>query len=148
MFIRGKAVADGAVSYLVDHFISTRVARMTFGIECATLFDVNNREHARRSGTVFTDARGDQRILNQFHVILTKVCNHHPNQPEDNLLKSLASRALVFQRQLHSVGHFGERFQINPEPSKKAPYWHTEASLIRSGLTSNLVSVLNKRMQG
>jgi hypothetical protein len=70
---RGKAVADGAVSYQLDHFVSVRVARTTFGTECTVAFDKNNPEHSRRSHTIMTFPSGRHRIPEAFDVILAKV---------------------------------------------------------------------------
>ena len=69
---RGKAVADGAVSFLVDHFISARVAKCNFGVEVSICYNENNREHQDRSGTVYTDCDGYRKLPEGFHVILAK----------------------------------------------------------------------------
>jgi hypothetical protein len=65
-------VADGAVSFLIDHYITARVARNNFGTKSLVLFDENDVEHQLRSGTMFTDDSGSQ-VIPHFCVILAKV---------------------------------------------------------------------------
>ncbi|KAJ7578255.1 hypothetical protein C8J56DRAFT_359675 [Mycena floridula] len=67
-----KAVADGAVSFYLDHFVSTRVSRMTYGTKCSNQFISSNLEHIRRRSTVFIDAEGTSRIPKCFSVLLPK----------------------------------------------------------------------------
>ncbi|KAE9397395.1 hypothetical protein BT96DRAFT_921574 [Gymnopus androsaceus JB14] len=43
-----KAVSDGAVSFFLDHFVTSRVSRSAFGIEGSIRFKHNNPEHRRR----------------------------------------------------------------------------------------------------
>jgi len=46
---RNKAVADGAVSFYIDHCVGVRIATATYGIEYLTSFDENDPEHIARS---------------------------------------------------------------------------------------------------
>jgi hypothetical protein len=71
--LSNKAVADGAVSFYIDHLVSSRVARATFGVEIYTPFNSNDPEHQARRHTRFIDAAGDPSIPNQFASILLKV---------------------------------------------------------------------------
>ncbi|KAG2073742.1 hypothetical protein BDR04DRAFT_1127075 [Suillus decipiens] len=43
-----KAVADGAVSYFIDHLVSSRVSRFTYGTECSVPFNPFDMEHRAR----------------------------------------------------------------------------------------------------
>jgi len=70
---RGKAVADGAVSFFLDRLVTARVARVTYGVEISSKFDPNNAEHVHRSSTVYTDVAGEQRVPRGYSVILAKV---------------------------------------------------------------------------
>lgn len=72
-FCRNKAVADGAVSFYLDRFVSSRVARWTYGVECNRLFDKSNPEHLIRSHKVNTRASGDLCVSDGFNAILIKV---------------------------------------------------------------------------
>ncbi|OAX34642.1 hypothetical protein K503DRAFT_859084 [Rhizopogon vinicolor AM-OR11-026] len=67
-----KAVADGAVSFYIDHLVSSRVARATYGVEIYTPFNPHDPEHQARQHTRFFDAAGDPSIPNQFASILLK----------------------------------------------------------------------------
>ncbi|KIM86828.1 hypothetical protein PILCRDRAFT_816085 [Piloderma croceum F 1598] len=67
-----KAVADGAVSFYLDRRVSVRVAKTTYGVECATLFELDNIEHLVRSNTKYTGLSGQQYIPNTFTTILAK----------------------------------------------------------------------------
>ncbi|KAF9650957.1 hypothetical protein BDM02DRAFT_3184899 [Thelephora ganbajun] len=44
-----KAVADGAVSYYLDHFVVGRIVRYTYGTQGSTGFNPLNPEHRRRA---------------------------------------------------------------------------------------------------
>jgi len=70
---RGKAVADGAVSFLIDHFVSARVARTTFGTDIHHVFEPFNRQHQLRSDSAFTNLAGEKLLPKGFDVILAKV---------------------------------------------------------------------------
>ncbi|KAM6497412.1 hypothetical protein JOM56_007885 [Amanita muscaria] len=68
-----KAVADGAVSYYLDHYVTARVSKYSYGIEIIDLFDPMNPEHARRSNTnVMRKADGKYYIPGAFSTILKK----------------------------------------------------------------------------
>jgi len=68
-----KAVADGAVSFYIDHLVSSRVSRATYGVKAYTVFNPRDPEHLTRQHTRFIDAAGDLSIPNQFSSILPKV---------------------------------------------------------------------------
>ena len=70
---RNKAVADGAVSYHIDHFVRSRVAKYSYGVEVNTAYDASNPEHLSRPHYVFTNLTGHKRIKGFFDVILRKV---------------------------------------------------------------------------
>ncbi|KIL54244.1 hypothetical protein M378DRAFT_92924, partial [Amanita muscaria Koide BX008] len=67
-----KAVADGAVSYYLDHYVSARVSRYSYGKTIIRLFDPTNPEHARRETTKFMYANGEYYIPGGFDTILKK----------------------------------------------------------------------------
>jgi len=73
MYHRNKAVADGAASYYVDHFVDTRIARWNYGTKMRTLYDANNAEHRHREHTTIFNAAGEKRVPNRFDIILNKV---------------------------------------------------------------------------
>ncbi|KAJ8595459.1 hypothetical protein M405DRAFT_759150 [Rhizopogon salebrosus TDB-379] len=67
-----KAVADGAVSFYIDHLVSSRVARATYGIGVSTRYNTRDPEHQTPQHAKFIDPAGHQRIANQFSGILIK----------------------------------------------------------------------------
>ncbi|KAJ7157455.1 hypothetical protein C8R46DRAFT_1178680 [Mycena filopes] len=67
-----KAVADGAVSFYLEHYVSARVSKHTYGIECITEYISTNAEHRVRSHTSFQDVAGVLVIPKMFSVILNK----------------------------------------------------------------------------
>ncbi|KAJ7704328.1 hypothetical protein B0H17DRAFT_1039291 [Mycena rosella] len=74
-----KAVADGAVSFYLDHFVSARISKHTHGIECMIRYDVNNSEHRARETLV--DAAGDLNVTKMFSAILKK--NIHVSETKE-----------------------------------------------------------------
>ncbi|KAF4620993.1 hypothetical protein D9613_001112 [Agrocybe pediades] len=68
----GKAVSDGAISFYLDHYVNTRVSKVTYGNFCHIPFDANDPEHIQRASNTFTSISGNRRIKNSFDVILAK----------------------------------------------------------------------------
>jgi len=67
-----KAVAIGAVSYYVDHFVTGRVTKFTYGVPCITPYNPLNIEHARRAHKLTTDAMGDKFLPDGFTTMLSR----------------------------------------------------------------------------
>jgi len=53
--------------------VSTRVSRFVYGITTRQEYNVYNAEHRKRSGKIFLDASGVQKLDEHFSVILAKV---------------------------------------------------------------------------
>lgn len=70
---RNKAVADGAVSFYLDHVVSARMARFTYGTRCNVPYDGDNAEHRKRAYSKFRRFSGEIVIPDIFSSILTKV---------------------------------------------------------------------------
>jgi hypothetical protein len=68
-----KAVADGGVSYFIDHYVSTRVAKYAYGVNISTQYDKTNEEHLKRASSIYVDVQGDVLIPKAFDVILPMV---------------------------------------------------------------------------
>ncbi|KAG2043917.1 hypothetical protein BDR03DRAFT_1047251 [Suillus americanus] len=66
-----KAVADGAVSFYIDHLVSSQVARAIYGIECNALYN-QDPEHPARQHKGFVDVAGRLLIPDYFQGILLK----------------------------------------------------------------------------
>ncbi|KAJ6605464.1 hypothetical protein DFH09DRAFT_204052 [Mycena vulgaris] len=67
-----KAVADGAVSFYLDRFVSARISKYTYGIEVSNSYQATNAEHRTRSMHVITDAAGDLIVTEGFSAIMHK----------------------------------------------------------------------------
>ncbi|KAJ3503552.1 hypothetical protein NLJ89_g8379 [Agrocybe chaxingu] len=72
-----KAVADGAVSFYLDHFVRSRKTRYDFGIVGGVRYDKNKREHRKHIKEVGEDAlyispSGDQMLPGNFGRMLAK----------------------------------------------------------------------------
>ncbi|KAJ6458045.1 hypothetical protein C8R47DRAFT_1188838 [Mycena vitilis] len=67
-----KAVADGAVSFYIDHHVSVRVARFTYGLQVIQVYDPENSEHTARSKQAFKCATGQVIVPGTFNPILKK----------------------------------------------------------------------------
>ena len=75
IFFRGKAVSDGAVSFHLDHFVSTRVTRFGYGTTCRSLYNPRDPEHFKRSSLARKNSNDGKMYINgRFQVILPKVC--------------------------------------------------------------------------
>ncbi|THU76325.1 hypothetical protein K435DRAFT_705062, partial [Dendrothele bispora CBS 962.96] len=68
-----KAVAEGAASFYLDHFVASRIARWHYGIEMNPFFDASDPEHAQREQTSYINSVTDRRMIpNFFDTILPK----------------------------------------------------------------------------
>ena len=70
---RNKAVSDGAISFYLDHFVKTRVSKVTYGRFCTVTYDPNDSDHKSRSHKVFTSTCGTKRIDGLFNIMIPKV---------------------------------------------------------------------------
>jgi hypothetical protein len=115
MCCRMKVVAEGAVSVFLDHYVTARVARTTFGVHIRPLYDARDVEHRRRINKVFTDSAGDKHVPGAFSVILAKVSRLTPivfTTP------NMIFRVLVCQRTrslARRTGEISRRSQIYPQ---------------------------------
>ncbi|KIK93910.1 hypothetical protein PAXRUDRAFT_144008 [Paxillus rubicundulus Ve08.2h10] len=67
-----KAVADGGVSFYIDHLVSSRAARFTYGVKCVTHFNSKDSEHIVRRAGAYRNITGRLVIPNAFKSMLTK----------------------------------------------------------------------------
>ena len=74
---RNKAVAIGAVSYYIDHFVAARVLKFTYGVPCETTYDPSDPEHARRFNKSYVDEIGTRYVRGAFDTMLTRVRRAH-----------------------------------------------------------------------
>lgn len=67
-----KAVAVGAVSFHLDHFVTGRIAKSTFGSSCSIPYQPFNQEHVMRSHNSYLDPMGKKWVSNHFEIMLTR----------------------------------------------------------------------------
>ena len=70
---RNKAVSDGAISFYLDHFVRTRVSKLTYGDFCHIPYDPSDSSHTSRVTKTFISISGSRRISDYFDVILPLV---------------------------------------------------------------------------
>lgn len=68
-----KAVAVGAVSFRLDHFVTARIAKFTFGASCSRSYEPSNPEHVKRDRKTFLDLIGDKWVPDCFETMLPRV---------------------------------------------------------------------------
>ena len=64
-------MADGAISYYIDHFVQTRVSKLTYGSKSTVIYDPSKAEHRKRP--TFRCVSGAQHIDGVFWVLLSGV---------------------------------------------------------------------------
>lgn len=69
-----KAVSDGSVSFYLDHFVSSRVARVTYGVISSRRYIPGHPEHESRLRNMWTMASGESVIAGGFFPVVLKVC--------------------------------------------------------------------------
>ena len=72
--IRSKAVAAGAISYYLDHFVARRLVRYTYGTPGSMPYDASDPEHSKRAHKSHIGVTGVPR-LHIFIPTLSKVAN-------------------------------------------------------------------------
>ena len=70
---RAKAVANGAVSFYINHYVTARVAKVSYGIGGSINYVPGDREHARRSQNRWTRPSGLEMISGAFVTVLERV---------------------------------------------------------------------------
>ena len=67
-----KAVADGAASFYIDHYVTARVAKASYGMKCNHVLDYSKEGHVKRISFSFTSPSGARRVPGAFQTILKK----------------------------------------------------------------------------
>lgn len=67
-----KAVANGAVSYYIDHYVDTRIVKSTYGNSCSYIYNPQDPEHLKRVSQVYESPSKKQYIRGAFDVIVPK----------------------------------------------------------------------------
>lgn len=66
-------MAEGAVSYYLNHWVKSRVSKYTFGVPCSVRFREEEEEHTRREHTTFLSPSGLRYLPGAFETILQRV---------------------------------------------------------------------------
>ena len=70
-------MSEGAVWYHIDHFVTARVAPLTYGTDCLRPFDLFDPEHRRRASTpgksLVRGLDGTLYLPNAFSTLVHKV---------------------------------------------------------------------------
>ncbi|KAL1673479.1 hypothetical protein EV122DRAFT_282965 [Schizophyllum commune] len=65
-----KAVADGGVLYVVDHHVTARVPRFTYGTDGARPYQKKDKEHRKRHQKAYFSADGVKRVSDCFFPLI------------------------------------------------------------------------------
>ena len=110
-------MADGAVSFFIDHLVSSRTARFTYGTECNALYNEHDPEHLARRDNAFEGMTGYLEVPHAFESILKKV-----SQP-CLLCNSFADRS----------GPYTKGTEVSEEQEFKKPFIIEEFDLSHCG---------------
>lgn len=69
-----KAVAEGGVSFYLEHFVSARIVKMTYGTHVSVLYRSTDPEHVARSHKKEFPPSGVVMVPDAFCSMLTKEC--------------------------------------------------------------------------
>ncbi|KAH6917102.1 hypothetical protein BKA70DRAFT_1367619 [Coprinopsis sp. MPI-PUGE-AT-0042] len=67
-----KAVSDGAISFYLDHHVTTRVAKFTYGQFRTAFYDQTDPDHRSRKNKSYKCASGENLVPDFFAIILSK----------------------------------------------------------------------------
>ncbi|KAF8161525.1 hypothetical protein B0H34DRAFT_781971 [Crassisporium funariophilum] len=67
-----KAVSDGAISSYLDHFVRTRIAKVTYGHISQLRYKAEDPEHVKRFNTTLKSSAGDLLVDGVFTPILSR----------------------------------------------------------------------------
>lgn len=109
-----KAVASGAVAWLIDGVVQARVAKMTYGIRCSTLFRPNQPEHIRRQDKKFSGSDGNLRLPNTFGSVMRK---GEAGKEDQEHLEKFCMTWQVSQRLVKDVNLYVYRGESEVEPT-------------------------------
>ncbi|KAF8638101.1 hypothetical protein AX17_002441 [Amanita inopinata Kibby_2008] len=113
-----KAVAEGAVSFHIDHFVSTRVSKFTYGTEVSIIYNSNYQEHSARKPSSYIALNGQREIPGAFSVILTKDI---AVSEEKEFRKGYYQ--LCSARNFNSLQRYSAEIKCYRGRSAKAPEW-------------------------
>lgn len=78
MIFSNKVVAEGSVSFVLDHPVQSRVSRRSYGTEIWITYEPYLKEHKKREWKTSELYSGELGIPDVFSVILPKVFTQLP----------------------------------------------------------------------
>lgn len=84
MIFSNKVVAEGSVSFILDHPVQSRVSRRSYGTEIWISYEPYLKEHKKREWKTSELYSGELGIPGVFSVILPKVFIQLPQQTKQN----------------------------------------------------------------
>lgn len=84
MIFSNKVVAEGSVSFVLDHPVQSRVSRRSYGTEIWISYEPYLKEHKKREWKTSELYSGELGIPGVFSVILPKVFIQLPQQTKQN----------------------------------------------------------------
>jgi len=92
-----KAVSDGAISFYLDHYVRTRVSKVTYGVFSDIEYDSSVPDHGSKSHEVFVDVSGTERISDFFDIILPKNTQVSETKEFRSSFRTPSSSAALFR---------------------------------------------------
>ncbi|KAJ7734374.1 hypothetical protein DFH07DRAFT_844923 [Mycena maculata] len=137
-----KAVADGAVSFYIDHHVSVRVARFTYGLTCSEPYNRMNMEHFTRAAKRYKGVSGEWLVPGRFSTILNKgvqVCE--TTEFRESYHRRTSDRAVLdyFSIELLTYRGRGDPQWVDVDPELYKAVCKVEAD------TSHLIKVSTRR---
>ncbi|KAF8959252.1 hypothetical protein BDZ97DRAFT_1667388 [Flammula alnicola] len=135
-----KAVADGAISFHIDHFVSARVSKLAYGTRAMVSYDPTNLEHVARSGMSFRDLSGDLMIGGVFNVILPKDTKVTETQEfreayyriaSDPSYLELVTSTIICYRGKTDMTKFSAQYFVDKDPNMYSTLCEVKADLSR-----------------
>lgn len=68
-----KAVADGAASFYLDHYVTARVSKVAYGVKSYMVYNASNQEHYKRREKLVYEKFGDVLVPDGFVTMVKKV---------------------------------------------------------------------------
>ncbi|KAK2462942.1 hypothetical protein APHAL10511_005140 [Amanita phalloides] len=127
-----KAVPEGAISFNIDHSVTSRVSKYTYGIECHGLYDPRILDHASRAHMRIEKPSGNYWVPSGFACILPK----DTEVSEEKEFKELFFREYS-ENDFRELSIISEDIKCYRDRRSKAPEWIDQAP----GLFPNLCIV-------
>jgi len=136
-----KAVAVGAISYYVDHFVTGRISKFTYGAATCVVYEASNPEHSRRAHKTYVDPMGDKRVPDHFEAMLsrgTKVLEDREIRFRLCWMSEDAPPQHISQRVVKYTGTSTCPEWEDAEPDKFETLCHVKADLSATSFTSKV----------